>query len=104
MELGLRLSPSLPTQLGPNRPAEGEWLRHTAARPLSAPCCGIQACAGAGNAAGVVRAEEDAREIPVALGSQRGIFFPHRESLRLPSDGGGGVLQFFCVIVSHYSS
>lgn len=74
-------------------------------RPLSAPCCGIQACAGAGNAAGVVRAEEDAREIPVALGSQRGIFlFPHRESLRLPSDGGGGVLQFFCVIVSHYSS
>lgn len=67
---------------------------------------GIQACAGVGNATGVVTAEEDTREIPVALDRQRLIFLfsPQGKVLDYPLIGGGrGVLQFFCV-VSHYSS
>lgn len=53
---------------------------------------GIQACAGVGNATGVVTAEEDTREIPIALDSQKLIFlfFPTGKSLRLPSDWGRG--------------
>lgn len=69
---------------------------------IQAGAVGIQAGAGAGNATGVVTAEEDAREIPVALGSQRWIFlFPHRESLRLPLMGLGGGGGVIAVLLCH---
>lgn len=100
MELGLHLSPSLPTQLGPSHPAEGEWLRHTAAQPLSAPRCGHSGlCWGRECHWGCHSWGRHERDSCCIGSSEIDIsFFPTGESLRLPSDWGreGGVAVLLC--------
>lgn len=91
MELGLRLSPSLPTQLGPNRPAEGEWLRHTAAGPWVLLAVAFRPVLGQGMPLGLSELRKTRERFLLHWVVREGyFFFPTGKVLDYPLMGVGG--------------